>query len=453
MDASQKHPTYTATRVSDWDLCSDAFEGESIVKSAGEKYLPKPSGYSRAGGHDDDGLLAYDSYKKRAQFPEIMAITVGAITGVIHDNEIQIEMPDALNYLREDADGDGMTLVDFHKRITRRLLIDGRFGVLADAPDGGGDPFLAGYHAKSIINWDTDWFVLDECHKKRDGFTWSDVDQYRELAIVDNRYTQILHADGEAVEIPVTGQGSAALNVIPFAVASAKDIGPDIEAPPLVGVARAGRAIYQLSADYRLQLYMTGQETFVTINADAPAAVGAGVVISLKGSADNQPDAKYVGPSGVGIASHREAIELNERQAVQSGARMFEQGSQANESGHARQLRFKSETANMMTVAGASCSLLERSLRNVALLKGLPTDDITVTPPKELLNATVSPADAAALWQIVQSRGLSYDTFYSFMQSGGLASVDRTADEEFALIEARDVFTPPLGEDDDGEAV
>lgn len=437
MDVDTKHPEYTLERIADWDICERAYEGESAVKAAGVEYLPMPNGYLSM---QDGGLGAYQAYLNRAQFPDVMAPSVGAMIGIVHGTEIQIDVPDGLSYLHENANGDGLTLVDLHRRITRALLVQGRVGVLADAPEGGGDPFLALYSGRSIINWDEDFFVLDETHMARDGFKWEQVRQFRVLQFLDGRYQQTRYRENDQVDITPTRQGGGYLDRVPFAVGSAKDIGPSIETPPLVGVARAVKAMYQLSADYRLQLFMSGQETLVAINGEAPGIVGAGVVHQMMGSgeAGMQPDLKYVSPACTGIQAHKDAIEMNRDAAAQAGARLFDQGERAQESGEARALRYRSETANLQSVAQMSCALLERGLRNIAAMKGLNEADVIVNAPEDLLEGAMTPTDAQALWTLVKDRGLSYDTFYALMQKGGLASPERTADDEYRLMDRLD---------------
>lgn len=94
--------------------------------------------------------------------------------------------------------------------------------------------------------------------------------------------------------------------------------------------------MYRLDADYRHQLYMSGQETLVIINGDAPSALGAGVVLTLFASKDDHmPDAKYVGPTGTGIDAHRVAIEDERGNAATVGARLFDSEKKSAESGDA----------------------------------------------------------------------------------------------------------------------
>jgi len=444
MAVNSLHPQITRQVLDDWRLCYDAYQGEGDVKQRGATYLPMPSGYTT---HGDNGIAAYAAYKMRAQFPEVLATSVGAMVGIIHGEEIAVELPSNMEYLFEDVDGEGITLNDFHKNITRNLLVSGRYGVLADAPENGGDPFLAGYRGDTIINWDVGFFVLNESEAVRDGFVWAQQEKYRVLQLADGVYTATLHKPDGETDVTPTRLGGGALNAIPFAVASAKDMGPDLESPPMIGIARAALSMYQLSADYRLQLYMSGQETLVAINGTAPTAVGAGVVHEMLGDDNTTPDLKYVSPTCAGIKAHLEAIQDNRAIAIQAGARLFEQSGQANESGTARKMRFRSETANLKTVAQSSCSLLEASLRNIARMLGQSDaviDAITVTPPKDLLDATLTPQEAVALFALVESGGLAQETYYERIQAGGIASQERTFDEEYALIEGGDIRADSL---------
>lgn len=429
-----KHPQYTRERQDEWQLMRDAQDGESAIKAQAEIHLPMPSSYRAM---QDGGRAAYAAYIDRANFPEILAPAVSGMVGVAHAKEIAIELPDALNFLWENADGQGMPLEELHRQITRELLIVGRYGLLAEAPQDGGDPYLAGYAAETIINWDTGLFVLDESGFIRDGYQWVERKQYRALILEDGRYRQEVHAGKGAVAAVVEPSisGGAALGFIPFSVASAIDQKPDIRTPPLIGVARAAKAAYQLDADYRHQLYWSGQETLVVINGEAPSAIGAGAVIALQGAEGVTPDVKYVSPSCSGIDAHKEAIEAKRQDAVAAGAKLLEQQERAQESGEARKLRFQADTATLQSIVRSSCGLLEKGLRFIAQMKGLSPDVVTVPVPETLLDATMSPADAQALMQVWLEGGISYPTFYAAMQKGGLASPERDDAQEYRLIE------------------
>jgi hypothetical protein len=438
MTITTMHFALTAERRAEWALMRDAMDGESAIKAKAETYLPKPGGFKN---NPADEVALYSAYRLRAMFPEILAPSVSAMIGIIHGKEIKIEMPDAMAFLWEDADGNGLPLEAFHRRITRELLVIGAYGVLADAPEEGGDPFLAGYARDALINWDRDWWVTDETTKVRDGFVWKQLEQYRVFQIGVAGYEQALFdASGNMLrDLTIRGVGNAVLPRIPFAVGNARDLSPRIEAPPLIGVARAALAIYQLSADYRWQLYMSGQETLVAINGKGPTTLGAGVIHEMLGAEGLTPDLKYVSPSCSGIEAHKAAMEDCRTQAVQAGARIMEQAV-GQESGEARALRFGSEMATLTSIAQNSCALLERSLRNVAMLMGLgeaAENAIVVTPPADLLDNTITPADAEALMRLWQGGGMPWEDYYAALQRGGLVSTERDADEAYALIDGQ----------------
>lgn len=427
------HPSITLDIQAEWALTRACMAGEMAMKRAGETYLPMPSGFR---SQSDNGAAAFNSYRERAQFPALLAPSVGAMIGIIHGREIGIEMPYQLAYLWENADGRGLPLEAFHRRITRELLTIGGYGVLADADGDGGDPYLAGYTRDSIINWDDNWFVLDESANVRDGFEWKHVEKHRVLYLEEGACKAVVYKGQEQEDVEMRGRGGIPLPRVPFAIANSLDLAAKIESPPLIGVSNAAKAIYQLSADYRHQLYMSGQETLVAINGDAPEVVGAGVVHEMRGAeGDARPDLKYVSPTCSGINAHKEAMQNNREAAVMAGARLFEQVAEGQESGEAKRLRYASESATLTTIAQSSCMLLERSLRNAAMIMGVPEDDIIVNAPADLMDRTMSPQDFAALFGVYLEGGMSWDTLHENGVKGGIYSTERTAEEEYELLD------------------
>ena len=442
MTVSNKHFSITPAREAEWAMVRDCIGGEGDVKAADTKYLPRPNGFA----NDEGGNAMWSGYKMRAQFPEMFGPTINALMGIAHARETKIELPDALAYLEEDADGEGTPLEELHRQITRELITSGRYGLLADVPDGSADPVLIGYRAETIINWDTDFAVLDESGKERNGFDWKDVVRHKVLSVEDGQYTVTDYLDNQPQDEPVTPSalGGKGIDVIPLAVANSVKLTFDLAPPPLIGVARAAIAIYQLSADYRWQLYNTGVETLVAVNGSAPTNVGPGVVHEMYGSEGVTPDLKYVGPSCSGIDANKEAIADNRTAAVMAGAKLLEQSESVQESGDARQLRFQSETATLKTVVMASCALLEKVLRYAAMFKGLDPQTVIVTPPDELLSATITPQDAATLFQLVVDGGLSWEDYHANLQRGGLISAERDADETYRQIQADGMDEEPV---------
>lgn len=437
------HPDYTAEVAEEWRLMRDAYRGETAIKKAGERYLPMPSGYKFHPGGTDIGNQMYEAYKARARFPEIVNNAIRSMVGIAHGQEWQIEVPAALEPLWENSDGKGLPLEALSRRVTMELLITGRYALMVDAPPEGGDIYLAGYSAEEIINWsdDDDFYVLREVERIRSGMGWTDAIKTRELELVDGRYVQRVYMDGELeAEYEPRARGGAALDMIPITLGGAMDLDLKPDAPPLIGVARACISHYQLNADYRLQLYMSGQETLFIYNVqqeNIPKVVGASVVIGIESSdGSKEPKAEYVGPTGVGIDAHVVAMDREQLSAVRSGAQMFDNTSRGQESGEARRLRFSAETATLTSIVGASAMILERTLKQAAIMAGANPDEVFVTPPANLLEGRLDPQELSALVASWTGGAISYETLYANLQRGRIATTERDAQAEKMLIEA-----------------
>jgi len=450
MTVSSTHPDYDEYRE-EWRLCRDAYRGETAIKEAGGRYLPMPSGFK---SQQDGGIELYSAYVARAQFPTLLSQTIAGMVGVIHRTEAQIEMPDSMEPIWEWATPEGLTLEALHRRITRELLIAGRYGLLVDVVAGRPLPVIAGYVAETVINWDTtgSLVVLDETDYRRTGYTWSEQPAWRVLELEGGRYVvRMFDNDVESgSEITPSAMGGRALDFIPFVAANARDLTFDPAPPPLLGVARSARNIYQLSADYRWQLFMTGQETLFIFGVpedSRPESVGAGVVVTLSAGDGVMPDARYVGPAGTGIEAHRVAM-LDERQAaVAAGAKLFESGGSGQESGEALRLRFAAETATLTTVAQSSAAALERALRYAARMMGLDPMQVVVKPNLQFIDTKMTPAEAESLVRVWQEGAISYQTLYENLQAGEIASAERDHDAELALIDNEEFRGEPSPEE------
>ncbi len=451
MTVATLHPEYTADRQLEWKLMRHAYEGESAIKRQGEIYLAKPNGWT---GMSDGGAAMYDAYIRRARFPEITANAIRGMVGVLHSQDWQVDIP-GIEYMFERATKDGLPLEVFMKRITTELLITGRYAVLAEAPEGdGGDPYLAGYTAESLINWDElqDFYVLQEMVNKRNGFVWSQVVQSRSLELIDGRYVQRLYEDNTLVStVRPVARGGRPIDFIPIAIGGAMDMDLKPDTPPLIGVARAALAHYQIYADYRLALFMAYQDTLVIHNAtkeSTPTAVGAGVLIALESSqVGKDTKAEYVSPSGSSIEAHERAMDREQQSATRSGAQMFDNTPRGQESGEARRLRFSAETATLQSIAGASAAIAEKSLRNAARMAGIEnTDAIIVKPPQNLLEGALDGQAITALVAAWEAGAFGYETLYENLQRGRVASMERDAAQERALID--DAMTRRLPDSD-----
>ena len=415
----------------------DAYRGESAIKSAGQRYLLPLDGWEL---RSDGGASKYKLFLFRARFPEVVSNAIRSMVGIAHGQEWQIEMPAALEPLWENSDGKGLPLEALSKRITMELLITGRYALMVDAPPTGGDIYLAGYAAEEVINWseNDDYYVLREVVRERSGMGWTDVIKTRELELVDGRYVQRVYMDGTLTEeYKPRARGGAALDMIPLTLGGSMDLDMKPNAPPLIGVARACVAGYQLYALYRNALELGNISTLVGYDVETPPkAIGPGVYIDIKSSSDRQAKLEYVSPSGLEIDSLVTAMDREQMAAVRSGAQLFDNTPRGQESGEARRLRFSAETATLTSIVGASAMILERALKQAAIMSGTNPDEVVVTPPANLLEGRLDAQELTALVASWTGGAISYETLYANLQRGRIASVERTAEEEAALIEA-----------------
>lgn len=441
------HPDYDAWAPS-WILMRDAYDGEEAVKDKGEAYLPRPSGMKFAPDPD----AAYDAYKTRAQYPDIVGPTVRGMAGVMHGKPSTYEIPSGLDAVTERATLDGLTLDALHRRVTREVLKVGRYGLLIDLASDG-TPYVATYTAEAVINWDVDeeyrlsFVVLDESGWERNPDTgkWGKVERWRILELVEGVYQSRVVTRGAvmAEEEPVepTMRAGQRLNFIPFVFVDTNDLTPEPDEVPLLGLARIATAVYRMDADYRNALFMTGQATPVRIGADpdtAPMGIGPNVVwdIPLGG------DAKFMEFTGAGVDAQRQCIIDDLNRAVQIGAKLLSDQADGQESGEARKLRYASETATLTSIAQNVANGLEKALRFAAMWIGADPDQVVITPNLDFIEAGLTPQQIDSLVRGWQAGAISRLSLFENLQRGEIVAQDRTYEEEVEAIESE---TPSLG--------
>ncbi|GAG20399.1 unnamed protein product, partial [marine sediment metagenome] len=239
-------------------------------------------------------------------------------------------------------------------------------------------PYLVDYNARQIINWDDQvadietaerkvtLVSLDESRYVRDGFTWSWVDKYRALEMIDDKYAVTVE-DGGARTAPMNPniQGTT-LEQIPFVFINDADLVPELGDIPLLGLARLALTIYRGDADYRQALFMQGQDTLVVIGEDIDSEdpdqqliVGAGAHINIP---NENGDAKFIGTDSQGLPEMRSAQENDFERAHNYGLQMMSKGGGA-EAAETLKIKVAARTATLVNIAETSAAGLENILR------------------------------------------------------------------------------------------
>lgn len=480
MAINSVHPSYTIY-VKDWELMADSHGGERVIKDKGEEYLPPTSGQVADGMQaSQPGRMAYDAYKLRSRFPDIVKTAVDALTGVLHSKPPTIELPSQLEPMRENATLNGESLEVLLRRINEQQLISGRLGLLLDVPDGaavGTTPYIAMYGAKEVLNWDNgtreglvlqnlNLVVLDESEYVRDAnFEWVFKNKFRVAVLGDPKDNEamdegVVYSVGQFdgndasfnTESMITPSlGGATLNEIPFTFINSTDIVPAPNSPPLLGLAQLAVGIYRGEADYRQSLFMQGQDTLVVSGVndeDATFRTGANAAIVLPTGGE----AKFIGVESAGLEEMRKALENDKADASQRGGQLLDSVSREKESGDALRIRVTARTATLNQLAKTGAFGLEMSLKQAAKWVGANPDEVSVQANTDFVDDAM---ESKTLVELMTAKSLgaplSRESIHRLMQDKDMTEFD--LEEELRLIEQEEPLngTDDLGLDDEDE--
>lgn len=405
----------------DWQLMRHVHAGERAVKDAELTYLPATPGHRLDGmAVGAEGRASYDAYKTRAIFPGYVTEAVKSLIGIMHHNPPTIELPVVMEPLRDKGTVNGESLELLLRRINEQQLIAGRVGILADLQDGSPLPYIATYEAETIINWDNgqiddptlqslNLVVLDESEYERvNVFEWVQKTKHRVLILGEVEtneesgvYQQALFEGAEVdfnpdamIEPEIRANK---LEQIPFVFINSTDLLPDPLKPPLLELGNLCLAIYRGEADYRQNLYLQAQDTFVIIggNDDKTYRLGAGAAINLPLNGD----AKFVGVNSSGLPEQRQSLENDKARAAQLSGQLIDTTSRAKESGEALRIRVAAQTASLPRIAMAGAEGLQTLLRIIAVWVGADPDEVVVTPNLDFAEIGLTIADILQLTQ------------------------------------------------------
>lgn len=411
---SNKNPYYI-NRELDWVMSRDAYGGERYIKEKMEQYLPPTQSMLLDGmAFNQDGWRAYQAYRTRAVYHELVKPALMAMLGVMHRKGPTIELPAKLDGMRKRTTFNGESVDWLIQKINEQQMLMGRYGLLLDVASGAPAnalPYIVGYNAESIINWDSSkvgddkgvrqlqLVVLNEStFERRAGLAWVQMMRYRVLAIagaVRDAWPDINAADDKyvAAEVRHTQQlpgsefsapslAGRDLNAIPFVFVGPRDLVPEPDMPVLMPLVRIALAIYRTEADYRQALYMQGQDTLVILGQQATAEGAAKSTVGAFGAIElpKDGDAKYIGADSGGIGELATAIQNDLKRAGQLGAQLLSERGNEAEAGNALAIRVASRTATLTTVAQAGATGLEQILKHAAVWVGADPEQVHVTP-------------------------------------------------------------------------
>lgn len=464
-----QHPSYKSM-LPDWETMRDTYAGERAVKERGEKYLAPTAGMVLDGMAPGQlGYSKYNNYRSRAIFHDFVRDGVEYYIGLMHQKPPAINLPKALEPMRDDATIEHEGIEQLLRKINEQQLVAGRYGMMLDIPKNPDPahpmPYIATYNAEAITNWDTgtrgqidipelNLVVLNESTFRRtsEGFEWEWVQQYRVLVLGDDvineekgLYRQALFVGQEAqynkemLEAPsIRGK---TLEHIPFVFINAQDNLPTPDLAPMMGLAKLSLAVYRGEADYRQNLFMQGQDTLVVIGGkdDDIIRTGAGSTINLR--AGSGVDAKFIGVTATGLSEQREALENDKVAARNKSGQLIDARSKQKESGEALTTRVSAQTATLNQIAFTGGRALEQLLKAAAEWVGADPEEVSVEVNTEFADQPFLAADLVAL-MTAKNLGapLSLETIHTMMLERGMTELefeqemDKMADEAPTVV-------------------
>ena len=433
MPIDSTHPQYTAY-LPYWQRMRDAVAGEDAIKAATTGYLPLPA------GHESTTHQAYRNYLSRARYPDAIGAAVEGMVGLMGRKEADIELPDALERMRETATPDGLPLDGLLDRLRYEVATLGRHVLLTDVPEGGGDPYITAYPAESCINWRTDGdritlLVLYESVEEpdpEDPLSMEQVDQWRVCVVREGVYQQeVWRKPNEWQHVSTVTPAKAGGEVwdeVPAVIVGSRDLLPEPDSIPLLGVANRAIAYYRQYADYAMQLYMSAHGTtpyiFGVTEQEQPATIGPD---ALWVSDNDNASAGFIEISGTGLEAQRAELDRIQQEIAQATVQALSSDGRQAESGEALRLRHQHQTATLASIARSTARGLERALRWCCEWRGIDPEQASVTPDTQFVSEKPDAQLINALKDGVE-RGLApLEILSSYMRRVGLHEMDDEA--------------------------
>ena len=448
-----------------WQLVKRCVAGAREVRKHDE-YLPMPDPNNKS----PENLARYKQYKKRAMFLNITGRTRVGLMGAVFRKTAELQLPAGVEYLKENASGDGTSLEQLSKESVGECLDTGRGGFLVDFPEVDGVSSMADlqgrralihhYDALSIIDWNEEvidgvkrltYVNLAECVSEFNPESLGrEVDlQNRVLLLIDGRYVQRVYNDSGATytEIQPLDQQGRPFDHIPFSFYGSQSNDASVDKSPLEDLADVNILHYGNSATVEESGFISSQPTlFITtdISADEFAKVNPnGIHIgSTRGfNLGKSGSAELVQAKETQLA--RELMKDKEEQMLMIGARIVQRGGGA-ETAEAVRIRYSSDNSVLGTIAGNVSEALKRAILDAErFMIGEPDEAGTVFwLNQSFFDETMTAQDMLAQVQLWQQGLIAKRDVRVNLRQGGVLEADRTDD----LIEAdREAEAPVTG--------
>ena len=485
-----RHPLYEAM-VRTWRKVRDCMRGEDAIKANAKDYIPRLSGHDQTVA----GEAAYQSYVQRGTFYGALGRTVFALVGLLMRKAPAVRWPDG-NDLYRRCTKENESFDVLLGEVLRDVISVGRVALLVDASlTPNADPYVVSYKAENLINWEVGMvgsrselievvFAEKRRDRQADG-SWKEVDQYRVYKLgvphyqgdeesdkrnqvfAQEAFQGILPGDmgpagvcyvetwekrkaedGQREHFALTSlvvprrRGGAPLQELPIVIINAEGIGAKPCTPPMNDFANLNLSHGRNSFDLEHGLHYTSIPTPYAAGFE----VARGEVLEIGAttawvSGDPQAKAGYLEFSGAGLQKIMDVMAKKEEQMGVLGARLLQPEKAGVESADAYRMRQAGERSVLAMVSDQVSEGASRVLRILLhwVLPGSRPEELLENAAIELTKdfevARMPPQELAALFQIYQGGGMSFDSFFWNLQRGEVFPETTTVEEERQRIE------------------
>lgn len=463
------------------ELVRDCVEGALTIKRKGQVYLPHPSDMDTSSTR---ATKRYDRYKSGAEFDDFPDLTRRRWLGKMKIDNTKFDLPEKLEYLEIDADGDGTSLKGLIESVANNL-IQTKFHILvadyqgltdldinnvsiADVENANARANIKQYPRECLASWN--WRMIDGAKKldfialketgsefNQETYSHTTVTSYLILGLDEdgNYYQQKWLEGGEKGEMNYINVNGQPLKEIPIEIVMDEEL-PAGVIPKQLGmlypVCLASLARYQTSADYKEAMrslapttYTKGWqagdlELFKQVNKRDHIETGATAVNNLPNDVE------------VDVVSASSELQFYENYFAANDDKIKSLGGVSTERQEGQQtatealMNSADKNAVLETIANNTEESIKRMIAYCGVFEGVystdainDVNDINVIMPRDFSAPKLSNEEIDRLVQLYDRSLLTADKFIETLVAGGWL-----ADDAEELIKDLGESEPPI---------
>lgn len=438
-----KHPDYTKHEAS-WQRVRDCIDGEDVIKSKEEKYLPRPAGMS------GEYASAYTSYIERAHFPLITSYALSGALGIVITKLPEFKVPSELEYIIKHATKDGRTLNQLFLDTVIEIFQTGKSPLLVDIISEKNEFRFVQYKAEEFINWKTSssgensnltlGVIREAVASTEDAYSHETKEVYRILALQDGEYiTRLVDVkDQSQTDIVTPTYLGTSLPEIPLYLAGSINNSFDSQPTPLVAVANCSVQIYRKEADLANSEFLSCNPTLVIVGAsnddELPNTVGSSVMMVIP---NDQARVFYTETDTAALEHVSNHIKDLYDEAIRHGVAILD-ARKGVEAAEALRIRQATQSASIYSVYLSAMTAILKGIKTMARWSGIDDDKVTADAPSSLTHGI---PDATVLKAVVEGFGqgvVPLPVIHRYLLDSGLIDQTINYEDYLAMLKAKD---------------